>query len=485
MTPSTNNDSGMPKEALRPEHIQPGTELELNLDKLALGGNAVGRAAGLVLFVERGLPGQRARVRVTQRKKRHAEAQLLEILRPGTRQTEPPCPHFAHCGGCDWQHLDYDAQLEWKRTITAEALQRIGGKEDVQVLPTLPSPQAFHYRNKMEFAYAGGGDSLALGLRKRASHEVLDLQTCLLPPQQVVEAVHVFRELCADSGLPAWDPETRQGFWRFLVLRAFETPPDGVQMLAELLTSPVAMWESAAREVAASAMLRLESLGLRGVVHGVRRSPSQIAQAQEWLHEEGDDTLEVSLQAAAGENGGQPGESLSYNVTAGAFFQTNTQAASHLAALVRDWAGVGPEDTVWDVYCGGGGPGLFLARQAGLLVGFDSSREAVADARDNARDNNLSNCVFRDGDVRHLLPQEREQPDVVLLDPPRSGLDKDVIAQLLQRAPRCIVSISCNPATQARDIGRLGCAYRLLKVQPVDLFPQTHHVESVALLQRR
>lgn len=465
-----------PTPALRPDHIQPGAELELELHALATGGKAVGRAAGLVLFVDRGLPGQKVRVRVTARKKRHGEAEILEQLAPGARQIEAPCPHFQDCGGCSWQHLDYAAQLEWKRRLTAEALQRIGGAQGVDVLPTLPSPQQFHYRNKMEFAFAGGGDSLALGLRRPGSHEVLDLQTCLLPPRQALEALRVFRELCADTGLPAYDPRAREGFWRFLVLRAFEDAAGG-RMLAELITAPVAMWESAAREVAAGAMQRLAGEGLQGVVHGVRRAPSQVAQFTDIVHLEGAGALEARLELP-------DGEGLDYVVSAGAFFQTNTAAAAQLADLVRQWAQPGPEDVVWDVYCGGGGPGLFLARGAKLLVGFDSSKEAVADARDNAAANGLANCVFRAGDVRRLLPAEREQPDVVLLDPPRSGLGPEVTAELLHRAPRRIVYVSCNPATQARDISQLMAGYKLASVQPVDLFPQTHHVESVALLER-
>lgn len=465
--------------ALRPEHVQPGAELEVEIDALAMGGKGVGRAAGLVLFVERGLPGQRLRVCVTRRKKRHAEAEILAVLRQGEGQVEPPCPHFGMCGGCDWQHLDYANQLEWKRAITAESLQRIAGMAKVEVLPTLPSPRQFHYRNKMEFAFAGGGDSLILGLRRRASHDVLPLENCLLPPGEMLEAVHVVRELCTETGVPAWDPLTREGYWRFLVLRCFATPEgDGGDMLAQLITADAPQWRDAALEVLERALSLLAGVGLRGVVHGVRRQVSQVAQAGAVAQVAGEDALEAILRDP------RVGDALRYRVSANAFFQINTEAAQELASLIRQWAAVEKGDVVWDVYCGGGGPGLFLARQARLLVGFEISREAVEDARHNAALNELGNCVFRAGDVRRSLARERENPDVVLLDPPRTGLSAEVVAHLLARAPKRIVYVSCDPATQARDVGLLQ-GYGLAAARPVDLFPQTRHVESVVLLERK
>ncbi len=459
-----------------PEDIVPGATLELEIQALAMGGMGVGRAAGLVVFVEQALPGQRVEVLVTQRKKRHAEAMLVQVVRAVPEQVAPRCPHFGVCGGCTWQHMDYQAQLDWKRKLTAEALQRLGGAQDVVVAPTRPSPEQWGYRNKMEFAFSGQGEGLLLGLRKRASHEVLDLETCHLISAGAVEVLHVVQELCAATGLPAWDAQTRDGYWRYLVVRCFADA-----LLAQLITADAPQWDEMTLDVTRQLIERVPSLA--GVVHGVRRRPEQLALAENTVHVTGREALDVTLYDAMHAGDAQSG--FTYRVSAGSFFQTNTKAAQELFSLVRQWAAATADEVVWDVYCGVGGAGLFVARDARLLVGFDISREAVADAQRNATANGLANCLFRAGEVRRLLPRERERPDIVLLDPPRAGLRPETVSYLVDMKPRRVIYISCNPATQARDIGHMLEQYRLAAVQPFDLFPHSHHVESVALLERR
>lgn len=448
-----------------------GGEAELEIEALALGGKGLGRLSGLVVFVERALPGQRVRVRIERRKKRHSEARLLEVLRPAPEQVEPPCPHFGECGGCSWQHLDYAAQLTWKRRFVTDALQRLAGARELPVEPTLPSPFCFGHRNKLDFAFAGAGAQLALGLRKSASHAVLNLETCLLPPPGVLEVLRAAREFCRESGVASYEPLTGKGFWRFLSVRALPAESGRMVLQAQCITTPTPARAPLVRELGASLLERVPDLC--GVVHGVRRNPEQVALAEDTVQVLGEEAMQVLLAG------------LRYRVTAGAFFQTNTAAAERLFLLVRELAAVQPGETVWDLYCGGGGAGLLLAREAGLLVGFDSSREAVADAVANAAANELGNCVFRSGDVARLLPRERSKPDLVLLDPPRGGLDGQVLGQLLALAPQRLVYVSCNPATLARDLGQLLESYELLTVRPLDLFPQSHHVECVVLLTRR
>lgn len=468
------------------DELQPGVEVECEIMTMAAGGKGLARIAGMVVFIERALPGQRVRALLLKRKKRFAEAALLEVVRHAPNEVSAPCPHFGDCGGCDWQNLDYPSQLHWKRRLTAEALQRLGGAGEVDdlVADTLPSPLEYGYRNKMEFAFGedlGGG--LALGLRHRASHDVLNLETCLLPHPGVLDILLAVRELCASSGLPPYDPETREGFWRFLVVRSMpgQIAPDaedeGERVLIQCITTGKGAGVAVVDSIASELMERFPKIV--GFVHGARTAPNQIAMVERVLAVHGEDSLQAALQDP------DSGETFTYHISAGAFFQTNTDAAARLFSLVRKVARAEKNDVVWDVYCGGGGAGLWLARDAAMLVGFDGNREAVADARRNAAANDLSNCVFRSGEVRRMLQAEREAPDIVVLDPPRVGLAPEVVDELIARAPQRIVYISCNPATQARDVGRLLGSYTLAGVHPVDLFPQAHHVESVAVLERK
>ncbi len=455
-----------------------GHEIELDLDKLALGGSALGRlptgdsGPGLVVFVEHGLPGQRVRVRLEKLAKRHALAQLLEVLRPGEGQIPPPCPHFGECGGCMWQHLEYARQLEWKRGFLAEALQRIGGIQDCVVPATAPSPEEYGYRNKMEFAFAGQGAELRLGLRPRKGSAVLDTPGCMLMRAPAMEVVAAVRDACAASGLAAWDPATGDGFWRHFVLRHADS--QGQELLGQLITADAPALKDTARQVCET--LLAEAPSLCGVAHSVRRSPTPIALGQRTLHVSGRDTCRFTIHGLTLEAG------------VNSFFQTNTGSAAALFTLVRDMARPLAGELIWDVYCGVGGLGLYLANEAGggcRLRGFEISQEAVAWAQTNSHSNCVADCRFISGDVPRTLPRERGRPDLVILDPPRAGLDPGLIRHLLERRPGRMVYVSCDPATQARDLKLLLPDYALKEIRPLDMFPQTPHVESVALLHRR
>lgn len=452
-------------------------EIELDLDRLALGGSALGRLSmdagpGLAVFVERGLPGQRVRARLEKRAKRHAVARLLEVLRPGEGQIPPPCPHFGECGGCMWQHLEYARQLEWKRRFLAEALHRIGGIRDCVVQATAPSPEEYGYRNKMEFAFSGQGAELRLGLRPRKGSAVLDTPGCLLMRAPAMEVVAAVRDACADAGLAAWNPDTGEGFLRHFVLRHADS--QGRELLGQLITADVPALKDAARQVCDALLAATPSL--RGVAHSVRRSPTPIALGQRTPHVSGRDTCRFTIHGLTLEAG------------VNTFFQTNTGSAAALFTLVRDMARPVAGELLWDVYCGVGGLGLYLAREAGgdcQIRGFEFSQEAVAWAQTNAQTNGLANCRFISGDVSHTLPRERGRPDLVILDPPRAGLDPGLIRHLLERRPGRMIYVSCDPATQARDLKLLLPDYALVEARPLDMFPQTPHVESVALLHGR
>lgn len=448
--------------------------LEVAIHGLAVGGRGVAHAAGengLTLFVERGLPGQRALARVTQTHKRFAEAEILETLESSPHQVAQNCPHFEDCGGCCWRHLDYAQQLFWKQRFVEDNFKRLAGLPDFEARPTLASPSQDYYRNKMEFAFSAdptGKTRLLLGLRQRDGAGVLEVTDCRLQSSRSMELLAYARERLRKSKAHAYDPESKQGYWRFLVIRE-----SGEDCLLQCITTDSAKDHP---EVDALAdKLRRRFPWLIGVAHALRRHPAQVAQGESLRRVYGADRLRYALAG------------LKLEVPVNAFFQPNTGAAELLCQTARELASPRDGETIWDLYCGVGGFGLALAKglPAAQLVGFEIEPSAVDWARRNAQANALRNAHYRSGDLARTLASESSVPDLLIVDPPRAGLELEVIKQVLKRKPGRILYVSCDPATQARDAQHLLKAYDLLASQPVDLFPHTAHVENVALFVRR
>jgi 23S rRNA (uracil1939-C5)-methyltransferase len=442
-------------------------ELELAVDRLAFGGKGVARKDGLVVFVDRGLPGATVRARVERVKKGFAEAVAVETLSPSPAAVAPECPHFGVCGGCDWQDLDYGAQRFWKREQVVETLARLAGLPDVDVAETVPSPTTYEYRNKMEFAFAG---KLHLGLHeRRRPGRVLDIATCRLMPPWASQVLAFVRDRCAATGLAAFDARSGKGVWRHLVLRQSEAT--GAR-LAHLITGPARGAGDAAHQIGEALLAAFPDL--TGFVHSVRRAPAAIAQGERQVFALGVDFLEERVGPSR------------LHVSADAFAQTNTGAAAGLYALVAAAAGSAPDGVAWDLYCGCGGITLALAQHFGTVFGLESDKRAVADAEKSAALSNVTNCVFKAGDAATALADlAATDPAVVVLDPPRSGAAPETLSAILDAAPKKIVYVSCNPGTLARDLKILGDLYAVTRVTPVDMFPQTAHIEAVAELQRR
>lgn len=449
-----------------PVVIEPGALIDCDVTALAFGGRGVARLEGMVVFVERGLPGQRVRARVERTKKRFAEARVEEVLSPSPHQVEPFCRHFGVCGGCLFQDLDYAEQLRWKERHVADALARIGGLEAVDLRPILASPAQRGYRNKMEFAFEGRGDGLRLGLRERGGQRVVDLLECHLQPPETARLLAAARVSCRASGLPAWDG--RAGFWRHLVVRRSEATGE---LLVHCLTGPESRHFQAVLDLAAA--LKEAVPGLTAFVHSVSAARSGPAAGQETIRAVGADHLTERLG------------DLSFRVSAEAFFQTNTRGAELLYGAVADMAGLTGAEVVFDLYCGSGGIALTLARRAARVFGFEVVEPAVEDARFNAGLNGLSNCRFVAGRIAPRRLKDLPAPDVLVCDPPRAGLDDPALEAVRESGAARVVAVSCDPATLARDVARLAPVYELVAVQPADLFPHTAHVEAVALLRRR
>ncbi len=447
----------------------PAQPFECEVEGLAWGGRGVARLDGLAVFLDHALPGQRVAAVATQRRQRRLEARVERVVRCSGREVSAFCPHFSVCGGCDFQDLDYAEQLFWKRRFVAEALQRVGGLQGVPVEEPTPSPLLRGFRNKMEFAFAGEGDGLRLGLRPRGrGDDVFDVAECGLLSGGAAPALNAARAAACASGLPAFDPRANAGFWRHLVLRRNLAG----ELWAIAVTAPHPEARRAVGELA-------DALGgacpdLAGVLHGVRRDRTQVAQWEEERTVWGGGRLRE-------ECGG-----LVYEFAAGSFFQTNTRAAGALFATVAEFAALCGRETVFDCCAGVGAIALALAGRARQVVGFEFSPQAVGDAGAGAKRMGLDNCRFVAGDLaRTLFAPGLPRPDVIVADPPRAGLDEAVTTRFMELAPDRIVYVSCNPATLARDLGRLSLAYRAERVRPVDLFPHSHHIESAALLLRR
>ncbi|MFZ7124756.1 MAG: 23S rRNA (uracil(1939)-C(5))-methyltransferase RlmD [Desulfobacterales bacterium] len=459
--------------------VRKGEDIDASITEMAFGGRGLCRIDSMVVFVDQAVPGDRARIRIIRKKKNHAEARILELLEASPDRVEAPCPYSGVCGGCKWQFLAYPRQVEYKRRHVEESLRHIGGIEDVLVHPTLPSELIFGYRNKMEFSCAdqrwlmpdelGRPDlekDFALGLHVPGTfHKVLDTQACLLQPELGNRILGAARDGMKISGRPPYGLKSHEGFWRFLMLRhsvAFD------QWMVNLITA------SEDREAVdrLAAEIRNRFPRVVSVVNNITARKAAVAIGEREVHLAGTSSIRDRIG---------PYE---FEISSNSFFQTNTRGALRLYETVRQYAGLSGEETVVDLYCGTGTIAIFLSSDARSVVGLEIVESAVRDADANCRLNGVTNCRFVLGDIRQQLAGLPEVPDVMIIDPPRDGMHKDVVRQVIDMAPKRVVYVSCNPATLARDLLIMKERYQVCEVQPVDLFPHTWHIEAVARLER-
>ena len=445
-----------------------GEEIELRVDRLAYGGRGVARHGELVVFVARGLPGDRVRARVTKFKRRYAEAQAIELLEPGPGRVQPRCAHFGECGGCAWQDLEYAEQLRHKGGQVADALRRIGGFDDVEPEPMIPAEGLYGYRNKVEYSWSAGPDGPRLGYHRLGRWDrLITVDHCHIASDASNDVRRAFERWASEAGLPAYDQRGGDGYLRHLVVR--EGGGTG-ELLAMLVTAPGEVPQP-------GRLAELVPAAVVGVVHAVNAGVAEVSAGL-------DQTLLFGRDRFTERIGG-----LEFGVSAGAFMQTNTAMAERLYALAIELAGLRPGDVVWDLYCGAGAIGLLAARHAGAVYGIEISQESIAGARANAARNGIANAEFVVGDVaksvRPLL-ERVPRPDVVFVDPPRSGLTPKAVRRVLELAPERLIYVSCNPTTfepNARQLVDGG--YTLDTVRPLDMFPHTPHIECVARLTRQ
>ncbi|MFL5907573.1 MAG: 23S rRNA (uracil(1939)-C(5))-methyltransferase RlmD [Solirubrobacterales bacterium] len=432
-----------------------GELLTLDVESLAYGGKGIARRNGYVVFVAGALPGDRVTAEVTRAKRGYAEASTKEILRESPDRVPPRCDHGGEpCPGAPWQGLAYEEQLRHKHSQVEDSLVRLGGLDGFELDPTEPAVEQWRYRNKLEYSFGERDGELMLGFHARGRWDlIVDAEDCQLASERNNAARNELRDWARAQGLAAYDRRARRGVLRNLVIR--EGRRTG-RLQSRLVTS--------------AAEIPRPPVDLHTIVEGPGDGTDGPTGAL------GAEYLEEELCG------------LRFRISHRAFFQTNTEMAERLYGIAAEMAGLTGSERVFDLFCGIGTLGLTLAGHAGEVWGIEIVEEAIADAEENARLNDVENARFRAGDarkeIRPLLDQAGK-PDVVVVDPPRAGLSKKVVRRLIEcDAPR-IVYVSCNPTTLAPNAAQLSEAgYRLRRVRPVDMFPQTPHIECVALLEK-
>ena len=446
-----------------PSRPQRGDELELTVDTLAFGGAGVARTDGYVVFVTGAVPGDRVRAVIGKRKRAYAEARAIEILEPGPDRIAPVADH----PGAPWQVLSYERQLEVKQAQVQDALRRIGKLEDFALEPIVPAVSQWRYRNKLEYSFgADPSGQLVCGFHAPGRwDEIVPVADCLLASEPANGAREQIVSWCRAQGLSAYDRGSGEGFLRNLVVR------EGRRTNA-----------LQARLVTSMGQLDRDSLtrageGLDGLLWTRLDSVAETTQGGETELLAGSDRFEDVL-------GG-----MRFEISAEAFFQTNTEMAERLYQLALEYAAPVGFERVYDLYCGIGTIGLLLSPRVAEVWGLELVPEAISDAIANARGNEVDNAHFFAGDVRLALRDLTERagrPDTLVVDPPRAGLSQKVVRRIIEAAPTRIVYVSCNPTTLAPNAAQLvDAGYELVRVRPVDMFPQTPHIECVAELVRR
>jgi 23S rRNA (uracil1939-C5)-methyltransferase len=440
-----------------------GDELTLTVDTLAFGGAGVARLDGYVVFVQGGVPGDTVKVEVGKSKRAYAEARVIEVLTPSPDRIEPLAKH----PGAPWQVIPYAKQLEIKAEQVDDSLRRIGKLDGYVLEPIIPAVQEWRYRNKLEYSFGKDADGrLICGFHAPGRwEEIIEVTDCLLASEKSNQAREEVVSWCRDQGLEPYDRRTNVGFLRNLVVR--EGRRSG-EIQVRLVTSPGKLDEEALVAATPTA---------DGLLWTKLASVAETTVGGETALLGGIDRLEEEI-------GG-----LSISISGEAFFQTNTEMAEQLYALAIEYAELKGYERLFDLYCGIGTIGLLMAPRVAELWGLEIVEDAISDAIANARRNEIDNAHFFAGDVRLAmrdLVEKAGRPDVLVVDPPRAGLSQKIVRRIIEAAPKRIVYVSCNPTTLAPNAAQLvEAGYELTKVRPVDMFPQTPHIECVAQLERR
>ncbi len=454
-------------------------------------GQSVGKVDDYVVFIKDAIPGDIVDVQITRKKNKFREGKAIKIHSFSEKRTEPVCSHFGVCGGCKWQNMNYEWQLFYKQKQVADALTRIAKIDLPEIEKIIPSEKIYHYRNKLEFtfsnkkwltleqvndksiAFGEGKDEItrnALGFHIPGMFDkILDIDTCYLQEEPSNAIRNEIRKYALENNLPFFDLRDQIGLLRNIIIRSTST---GEWMLIV-------------------AFHYEDKSAIENLLNHLSEKFPQITSLQYVINPKKNDTIsDLEIKLFKGNDSIYENmEGLKFKIGPKSFYQTNSEQAYQLYKVTRDFAAIQPGDIVYDLYTGTGTIANFVAHQAKKVVGVEYVPAAIEDAKINSQLNSISNTSFYAGDLKDVLNNdfinENGTPDIIITDPPRAGMHEDVTMKILEIAPKRIVYVSCNPATQARDLQLLDAKYKVVKVQPVDMFPQTHHVENVVLLEKR
>lgn len=454
------------------------------LDAGAKGVSVAKAPDGKVVFIPNVVPGDVVDVQTFKKRKAYYEGKAVKFHELSEHRVDPICEHFGVCGGCKWQNMNYDQQLFYKHNEVKNHLQRIGKIELPEFEPILGSEKKFFYRNKMEFSFSNSrwlteaeigstedlGNRNALGFHiPKMWDKILDIKKCHLQEDPSNAIRNEIRDFANANNLTFFNPREHSGLLRTVMLRTASTGE--IMLLIQFFED-----DKANREL---------------LLDHMYATFPQITSLQYVVNNKANDTLyDQDIKLYKGRDYIlEEMEGLKFSINAKSFYQTNSDQAYELYKITRDFAGLTGNETVYDLYTGTGTIAQFVSKKAKKVIGVESVPDAIKDAKANAERNNITNCEFFVGDMKVVFNDafiaQHGQPDVIITDPPRDGMHKDVIEQILKIAPEKVVYVSCNSATQARDLALMDEKYKVTKVRPVDMFPQTHHVENVVLLERR
>ncbi|MBT8321061.1 MAG: 23S rRNA (uracil(1939)-C(5))-methyltransferase RlmD [Eudoraea sp.] len=448
-------------------------------------GKAIGKAPdGRVLFISNAVPGDVATVQTTKKRKAYYEATAIEFKQLSDKRTEPKCQHFGVCGGCKWQHMSYEHQLRYKEEEVVNNLKRIGKVSLPPISPIMGSAEEYFYRNKMEFSFSDSRwltqeeiasdadikDRNALGFHIPGMWDkILDIKQCYLQKEPSNSIRLAVKSFAVKHKIPFFNPRRHSGLLRTLMIRT--------SSIGEVMVLIQFYQEDAEKRKLLLDYLQESFPDITSLLYVINSKANDTLYDQEIICYAGRDHIFEKMKE------------LRFKITAKSFYQTNSEQAYNLYKVVEEFAGLKGDELVYDLYTGTGTIAQFVANRANKVIGIETIPEAIAAARANAALNSIDNVEFYTGDLKDFLTEafleEKGKPQLIITDPPREGMHKNVVEQILKAGPDKIVYVSCNSATQARDLALLDTQYQVTRVQPVDMFPQTHHVENVVLLEKR
>jgi len=454
---------------------------KVSIENIGAEGKSIARVDNMVIFVKGALPGDVADLQVFRKKGRYMEARVVKYHSYSDQRTEAFCAHFGICGGCKWQHLPYERQLHYKEQQVVDAFRHIAGLEIPETLPILASDPTTFYRNKLEYTFSNRRWLLdeeaasdtplehtnALGLHVPGRFDkVVDLEKCYLQASPSNEIRNFLRDLALKKKLSFYDHKTNEGLLRNLIIRT--------STLGEVMVILSVQFDVPELYELLEAVKK-KFTDLTSLMYVINPKKNETLYDQDIICYSGRDHIFEEL------------ENLKFKIGPKSFFQTNSYQALRLYQVSRDFAGLTGDEVLYDLYTGTGTIANFMAAKARRVVGIESVPESIQDAKVNSRLNGIENTSFFTGDMKDIFDdsfiRENGRADVIITDPPRAGMHAKVVEQILRMSPGRIVYVSCNPATQARDVELLASSYKLTRIQPVDMFPHTHHVENVALLE--